>query len=105
MASVRLCETLARPFLRLARLFLSIARWSARRKRSDQAFGGSRHFFDSTIERVFVGTRRLIHPAQFADELQRRRADFGSGRGRLEVREGLDVAAHDSTLMWAMVVG
>ncbi len=45
-------------------------------------------------EGQFVRFGRLGEAAEFADELQRRRADFFVRRRRFEVVQGLDVSTH-----------
>src|SRR5712675_1361248 len=49
---------------------------------------------DRAVERRLVGLRRLVEAGQFSHELQRGGLDFVLGRGRLEIEQSLDVAAH-----------
>jgi hypothetical protein len=53
-----------------------------------------RHLVNSLIEGEFIGLGRLCEAAEFADELQRRRADFFVRCGRFEVVQGLNVSTH-----------
>lgn len=53
-----------------------------------------RHLVYGTIEGELVGPRGLGEAAEFADELQRRGADFFVRRRRFEVMQGLNVSAH-----------
>src|SRR5437016_2104135 len=87
-------EPLERPLARLAGFFLAVFRWRMDLERYDEARGRRRHLVDRAVERVFVVAGWLGGAAQLADELQRRSADFVSGRGRLEVGECFDVPAH-----------
>lgn len=50
-------------------------------------------------EGEFVRLGGLCEAAEFADELQRRRADFFVRRRRFEVMQGLDVSAHSFYLL------
>jgi hypothetical protein len=54
-----------------------------------------RHLVYCPIEGGFVGLGGLCEAAEFADELQRRRADFFIRRRRFEVVQGFDVSTHD----------
>jgi hypothetical protein len=56
--------------------------------------GRLRDRVDRPLERRLVRLGRLLHPAHLAHVLQRGGADLVLGRGRLEVVERLDVAAH-----------
>ena len=51
-----------------------------------------------TVEDRLVGLRRLVHAADLAHVLQRRRVHLFGGRGRIEVVENADVPAHASML-------
>jgi hypothetical protein len=51
------------------------------------------------IEGGLVGLRGFVEAADLAHVLQRSRADFIRAGGRLEMVEGLDVAAHGRLLL------
>ena len=55
---------------------------------------GFSHLVNSEIERILVGFRRLIEPAELSDELNRRRADLFRSDRRFEVEKGFDISAH-----------
>src|SRR5258708_36689159 len=94
--SGRSAEPQARSLLRLLRLDLAVARRRLRMQRRQQPPRGVGNFDDRALERRLVGLRRLVEAGQLAHELQRRGLDFLLGRGRLEIEQGLDVAAHDA---------
>src|SRR6185312_5319747 len=50
--------------------------------------------FDRRVERRLIGLRGRVEAGQLAHELQGRGADFVVGRRRVEIEQGLDVAAH-----------
>ena len=58
-----------------------------------------RDLIDGAIEHLFVRLGWFTEAAEFADELQRRRADFFVRRGRFEVMQGLDVSAHSISFL------
>ena len=60
----------------------------------NQLAGRRRHFLDCLVEGGLVCPGRNRESTEFADKLQGCVADFQFGRGRLEVEEGLDAAAH-----------
>jgi hypothetical protein len=73
------------PGLRLRDPFLAIA-WRRRGdERRDESFGDVGHFFNSLVEHLFVGLRRLREPGQFADELQRCGPDLLLRGRRIEI--------------------
>jgi hypothetical protein len=80
--------------VRLAPLLVPVPRRRFGVQRMDQAMGGRGNLIHRAIERLFVLLRRPRCPAQLAHELERRRPDLVIRRGRLEVRERLDVATH-----------
>src|SRR5580765_8149848 len=55
---------------------------------------GMGDLFDGAVEGGFVGFRGRREAAELAHELDRGGADFLFGRGRLEIEQGADVAAH-----------
>src|SRR5207245_2157868 len=59
---------------------------------------GVRHIIDRAVEGGLIGLRRPAEAGQLSHELQRRSADLVLGRGRLEIKQRLDVAAHFSSL-------
>src|SRR5262249_27873393 len=87
-------EPRACPLSRFRRLGFAIARRACRRERIEQPSGGGGLFVDRTVERRLVRLRGAGEPAQLADELQRRGADFILARGRLEIEQRADVSAH-----------
>ena len=58
--------------------------------------------FDRAVEGGLVGLRRPAETGQLSHELQRRSADLVLCRGRLEIEQRLDVAAHFSSLPGAV---
>jgi hypothetical protein len=57
-----------------------------------------RHLVDRAVERLGVGVRGLCEAAHLANELKSRGADFLFARGRLEIEQRADVAAHVNLL-------
>src|SRR5262245_31690571 len=98
LLTVRVCrKPCARSLFRLHRLDLAIARRPRSLKRRDQPACRLRDLVDGTIKGGRVGLRGLGEAAQLAHELQRRGADLVLGRGRLEVEQRANVAAHGRT--------
>jgi alkylated DNA repair dioxygenase AlkB len=56
--------------------------------------GRGRYLGDGLVEDRLIGVRGFGRSTQLADELKRGSANFIVGGGRLEIRQGLDVAAH-----------
>jgi hypothetical protein len=79
------------------RFDLSIARLGACLERLQKVPGNRRDFFDRTIEDSLVRLRGLVVARQFSDELQRGSLDLLVRRGRIEVKQRLDVPAHESS--------
>jgi hypothetical protein len=65
----------------------------------DQSARGGGHVIDGAIERRFVGARWSIRAAQLPDELESRCSDFVIRGRRFEVRERLDISAHETILV------
>src|SRR6185312_8824 len=59
-------------------------------------------FTDRAVEGGLIGLRRPAETGQLSHELQRRSADLVLCRGRLEIEQRLDVAAHFSSLPGAV---
>jgi hypothetical protein len=78
----------------LSLLFVAIPRRRVCFKRAHQTLGDGGHFVHSRLKHGFVYTGWTGSPTQFPNELERRRADFFVGRGRLEVRQRFDISAH-----------
>ena len=87
-------ESRAPAFLRLARFFFPVPRRRTRGNRGNQPFGDCGNLVDRAVERDLIGARWPIHAAQLTDELKGGCADLIWGRGRLKVREGLDIPTH-----------
>src|SRR5262249_12061636 len=87
------------PLLGFLHLHFTIAWRRIRFERTNQALGGGGHVLDRLIEGHFVRDRGTGRAAQLSYELQRRRTNLIVGRGRLEVREGFDVSAHEACLL------
>ena len=62
--------------------------------------GGRGDLVDGALECRLVRLRRLVEAAQLAHELQRGGADLVLGRGRLEIEQRADVAAHRVVLIY-----
>jgi len=75
-------------------LHVAITRRGFGLQRTDEPLGGGSYLVDRTVERVLVDLGGTVRPAQLADELKRRRADFFLGGRRVEVRQSSNVAAH-----------
>src|SRR5258708_28116964 len=73
---------------------LAVARRRMRMQRGQQAVGGGSYLSHRAVERLGIGLRRLVETGQFSHELHRGGVDFVLGRGRLEIEQRLDVAAH-----------
>src|SRR5260370_40607662 len=73
---------------------LAVARRGMRVQRGQKAAGGGSYLRYRAVERLGVGLRRLLEAGQFSHELHRGGVDFVLGRGRLEIEQRLDVAAH-----------
>src|SRR5579871_997260 len=73
---------------------LAVARGRRGVERGDEAVGGLRDLFDRAVEGLAIPLGGLRVSADLADELKRGGADFLVARGRLEVEERADVAAH-----------
>jgi len=65
---------------------------------------GMGYVINSTVERSFVYFRRLCKTAQFADELQRRRANLIRRRRWTEVMKRFDGSAHDGNISTARLM-
>jgi hypothetical protein len=61
--------------------------------------GGGGDLVDGGIEGFAVGLRRRVEARQLADELERGVADLLIRRGRVEVEQCPDVAAHRPLLL------
>src|SRR5260370_15227141 len=87
-------EPQLRPLPRLLGLDLAVARRRMGMQRGQKAAGGGGYLSHRAVECLGVGLRRLVETGQFSHELQRGGLDFVLGRGRLEIEQSLDVAAH-----------
>src|SRR6478736_7898618 len=87
-------EPQLRALPRLLGLDLAVARRGMGVQRGQETAGGGGHLRDRAVERLGIGLRRLVEAGQFSPELQRGGLDFVLGRGRLEIEQRLDVAAH-----------
>src|SRR5262245_284880 len=87
-------EALSRAGARLRRLDIAIPRRRGGDQGVEQLLGHFGHPVDGAVENRLVGLGGARRSAQLADELQRRGADLLFGGRRLEVVQGLDVAAH-----------
>src|SRR5262249_53376898 len=82
------------PLLRLCRLDLPVTRRGVGFERNEK-FAGRRHdLFHRMVEGRLVLLRGVIEAAELAHELQRRGMDLVRRRRRLEMEQGLDIAAH-----------
>src|SRR5215813_3348033 len=93
-----LAITLARPRPGLHGLDVAVAWRTGRGERSQQPPSGIGDIIDRLVERCLVRLRRGREPAQLSDELQRGGADLLLGRGRLEIEQSADIAAHRTLL-------
>ena len=59
---------------------------------------GVRDLIDCAVECRFVCLRRLAEAAQFANELERRSADFVRRGRRFKIMQGFNVSAHAGTV-------
>src|SRR6266705_1730245 len=91
-------EAQPRALARLLRLDFAIAGGRAGVQRSQEPPRGVRHFIDRAVEGGLIGLRRPAETGQLSHELQRGSADLVLGRGRLEIEQRLDVAAHFNSL-------
>jgi hypothetical protein len=87
-----------RDFSIIFRISTSRSFGGARDPSVDQPLGGGGHLVDRPLEELLVRLRRLVHPAQLPDELERRGADLVRGRRRREIGECSNVSAHADTL-------
>src|SRR5262249_39787223 len=71
---------------------LAIARLSIGHERINQFTCRGSDFFHRSIERSLVRLRRLVEARELSDELKRRRPDLVVSCGRVEVKQGVDVA-------------
>src|SRR5580765_8373561 len=92
------CESQLVALARPRRFDLAIARVGCRDQRIDQAARDGSDILDGAIEHSLVCLRRRVEAAELAHELQRGIVHFGVGRGRIEVEQGFDVAAHGHRL-------
>ena len=83
----------------------TISRRRVRYQGMKQVLGGVSHIVHGAIERLFVRLRRFREPAQFPNELKRRRANLIFSRWRQEVMKGFDVSAHNFEFPLCFVVG
>src|ERR1700730_3380207 len=90
----RRVKTLRRPGTSLRRFNFAISRWSVRNQRLKEFVSRLRHLVDRAIEGEVVGLRGLVKAAEFANELQRRRADLFFRCRRFEVVQHLNVSTH-----------
>ena len=74
-------------------------------QRREQLVRGRGDLLHGAIERGLVGLGRPVEAAKLAHELQRGGADLLLGRGRLEVEQRLDVAAHGSLVVYVCADG
>src|SRR4051812_41665452 len=88
-------ESLRRALTSLAGFLFPVPRRRLDLDRIDKAAGSVGHFFNSPVERLFVGLGRMGCAAELADELDGRRANLIIGRRRREIGEGFDISAHD----------
>ena len=72
---------------------VTIARLGIRDQRPHERTGRSRDLLNRTFERHCVRFRRRIETAQLPHELQRRIADLGVGRRRIEIEQRSDTSA------------
>src|SRR5262249_6179766 len=86
--------SLPRPLARRSDLLFPVPRLGGRRQRVNKPLRGGGHFIDRAVEHHFVRAGWTIHPAEFSDELERRRSNLVVSRRWREVRERLDVSAH-----------
>src|SRR5262249_10868448 len=91
-------EALGRPRASFRRHFLAISRRGLGLERVDELPCHAGRLLDRAIEYHLVGLRRLVEPAQLADELQRCRPNLLIGGWRVEVEQHLDVSAHSLIL-------
>src|SRR6185437_14425163 len=98
MKSTSLAKPRPRTLPRFLGLDLAVARRGVGLQRSQQAPRAVGYFGYCAVERLGVGLRRRIEAGKLAHELQRGRMDFGVGCRRIEIEQGLDVAAHISLL-------
>src|SRR6185312_7477952 len=96
--SASLAKPRPRALPRLLGLDLAVARRGVGLQRSQQAPRTVGHFGNRAVERLGVGLRRRIEAGEFSHELQRGSMDFGVRGRRIEIEQGLDVAAHCSLL-------
>jgi hypothetical protein len=83
------------------RFNVAISRRSIRDQGMEQFVRSRRNLIDCPIESLFVCFGRLGKPAQLADELERRCADFVLSGRRREVMKRSDVSAHgDGSWKW-----
>src|SRR5690242_3764817 len=82
------------PGARLGGLDLAVLRGSGRGQALEQATGGRLDFRHGMVEGVLVGLGGPRRPTDLADVLHGGGVHLVPGRGRLEVVEGADVAAH-----------
>src|SRR5258705_7904759 len=87
-------EPQPRPLPRLLGLDLAVTGRRVGVQRDQQTPGGGGYLRYRAVECLGVGLRRLVEAGQFSHELQRGGLDFVLGRGRLEIEQSLDVAAH-----------
>ena len=85
---------LGRALAALGGLDLAVLRRRVRGQAVEQLGGRGRDDVDGAVERLGVGLRRLAGATDLADVLERGVTDLFVGRGRLEVVERADVAAH-----------
>src|SRR5262249_35918042 len=67
-------------------------------ERNQQSPGNVGDIIERLVERCLIRLCGRREPAQLADELQRGRADLLLGRGRLEIEQRADIAAHRTLL-------
>src|SRR5947209_11486326 len=75
-------------------LNLAIARLASSHQRTQKIPGHRRDLFDGVIECRLVDLRRLVEPRDLSHELDRSSPDLLLSRGRVEVKQRLDVPAH-----------
>src|SRR5262249_7931262 len=92
-------EPFRRARARLGAFFLAVPRCGARLERREQLTGDPGDRLDGVVEDRLVHLRRLVEPADLADELQRRVANLLLRHRRLEIEEVSNVPAHTTLLV------
>src|SRR5262249_9670905 len=78
----------------LGRFFFPVPRRRRGFQRIEKSSRGFSYFVNGVVERILVGLRRLIEPADLSDELKRSRPDLFRSDRRFEVEKGFDISAH-----------